>query len=373
MSISLIAFEHARRQRTLNIILWTVMIATALLGWFDIQFDTWVSVFTSLGTTIVCIPLIILNKRGRFSLAASLLSVAVLLVITANLYDGDGVRDPGILAYPLYIMIGTLLFGKRSAIYFTVGAAASLFLIVFLEIYEYIHPTVGPTRFSILFPMTILFLAAAIIIWVIMDNMEKTLERARESEAELRRNYDLTLEAWAKVLEYRDRETEGHSRRLVELSTRLGRALRLSEEQITQLRRGALIHDLGKLAIPDEILLKPHDLTGPEREIIQKHPAYARQMLSSIPFLRSSLDVPYCHHEQWDGHGYPQGLKGEEIPLLARIFSVVDTWDALRSERVYRPAWPVEEIRVYLKANAGIRYDPHIVEVFLGLPDMDSK
>ncbi len=373
MSISLIAFEHARRQRTLNIILWTILIATALLGWFDIQFGTWVSVFTSLGTAIICVPLLFLNKKGHFSLSASLLSIAVLLVITANLYDGDGVRDPGILAYPLYIMIGTLLFGKRSAVWFTAGAIASLALIVVMEIYKYIHPTIGPTRFSILIPMTILFSTAAIIVWVIMDNVEKTLERAKESDAELRKNYDLTLGAWAKVLEYRDRETEGHSRRLVELSTRLGHALDLGDEQINQLRRGALIHDLGKLAIPDEILLKPHELTELERQVIQKHPVYAKQMLSSIPFLQSSLDVPYCHHEQWDGHGYPQGLKGEEIPLLARIFSVVDTWDALRSERVYRPAWPVEDIYAYLKANAGTRYDPRIVEVFLGLEDTDMK
>jgi HD-GYP domain-containing protein (c-di-GMP phosphodiesterase class II) len=142
--------------------------------------------------------------------------------------------------------------------------------------------------------------------------------------------------------------------------------LGVSEEEIVQLQRGALLHDIGKLAIPDEILLKPAALDEDEKRIIQKHPLYAKQMLSGIPFLQPSICVAYSHHERWDGQGYPDGLKGEEIPMLARIFAVVDTWDALRSKRIYRPAWSVEEAVAYLKQNAGIRYDPHIVEVFLG-------
>jgi len=168
-------------------------------------------------------------------------------------------------------------------------------------------------------------------------------------------------------MEYRDRETEGHSRRLVELSTRLARALGISGEEIVQLQRGALLHDIGKLAIPDDILLKPAALNENEKRVIQKHPVYAKQMLAGIPFLQPSISVAYSHHEHWDGGGYPEGLKGEQIPMLARIFTVVDTWDALSAERVYRPAWPAEEIVSYLKQNAGIIYDPHIVEVFLGI------
>ncbi len=240
-------------------------------------------------------------------------------------------------------------------------------LIVYLETNKLIHPEIGPTNFGILVPMVVLLLAAAIIIWVIVDTIEKNLMRARSSETDLRRNYDLTLEAWAKVMEYRDRETEGHSRRLVELSTRLARSLGIGEEQILQLRRGALMHDIGKLAVPDEILLKPEALTEAERKIIQKHPIYAREMLAGIPFLQPSVEVAYSHHEQWDGKGYPEGLIGEQIPLLARVFAVVDSWDALRSDRVYRKAWSVEEVITYLKQNAGTKYDPHIVEIFLGM------
>lgn len=213
--------------------------------------------------------------------------------------------------------------------------------------------------------MVILLLAATAMIWIIVENIERDLERVEASEAELRKNYDLTLEAWAKVLEYRDRETEGHSRRLVELSTQLGQALGLSEEEIANLRRGALLHDIGKLAIPDQILLKPATLDESEREIIQNHPLIAKQMLAEISFLQPAISVAYSHHEQWDGQGYPERLKEKEIPLLARIFAVVDSWDALYSDRPYRQAWPVEEIRTYFKENAGIKFDPQIVEVFL--------
>src|SRR5271169_4407333 len=168
-------------------------------------------------------------------------------------------------------------------------------------------------------------------------------------------------------MEYRDRETEGHSRRLVELTTRLARALGIDEERTGQLRRGALLHDIGTLAIPDEILLKPAALAKKERMIIKKHPAYVREMLAGIPFLQPSVEVAYCHHEHWDGKGYPQGLKGEQIPLLARIFAVVDTWDALRSDRVYRKAWKVEKVITYLKKNAGTIYEPHIVEISIAI------
>lgn len=202
---------------------------------------------------------------------------------------------------------------------------------------------------------------------VVAGNLEGNLERIKKSEGELRKNYDLTLEAWAKVLEYRDRDTEGHSRRLVELSTRLARELDFSEEEIVYLRRGALLHDIGKLAIPDVILLKPGPFDADERKIMEQHPIYAKQMLSQVSFLQPSIDVVYSHHERWDGNGYPDGLKGDQIPLAARIFAVVDQWDALGSDRPYRKAWPVEKVLAYLRDNAGILYDPRIVEIFLTL------
>lgn len=359
------AYQRTQRQRTLAFIIWVVLIAALVLGTFDIQFRTWESVFSLYALALLCIPSLILNQKGKYRLAASMLSGVVLLVITVNLYNGDGVRDPGLMAYPIFIMVGTLLFGKRAAAYFAGGAIVSLAAIVGLEVFGVMHPHVGPTQFSILIPMVTLIGAAAGTVWVIVRNMERHLRRAIESETELSKNYDLTLEAWAKVMEYRDRETEGHSRRLVELGSRLAHALGLPEIEILQLQRGALLHDIGKLAIPDEILLKPGPLDDDELKIMHRHPVYAKQMLAGIPFLQPCVAVAYSHHERWDGQGYPQGLKGEEIPLSARLFAVIDTWDALNSERVYRGAWPVDQIKAYLQDNAGVRFDPHVVEVFL--------
>jgi HD domain-containing protein len=361
------AYERSQRSRTLGFIIWIALAAALILGTFDVQFKTWISVFALFGMALLCIPTLIINQRGNYILAAALLSFIVLVVITVNLYDGDGVRDPGLMAYPIFIMVGTLFFGKRAAPYFAGAAAASLAAIVLLEISGKMHPTVGPTKLSILIPMVTMLLAATSIVWVIIQNLEKYLNRAAQSEAELVKNYELTLEAWARVMEYRDRETEGHSRRLVELGTRLAVALGMSETEIVHLQRGALLHDIGKLAIPDEILLKPAALDQHEQKAMQKHPIYAKQMLAGIPFLEPSIPVAYSHHERWDGLGYPDGLKGENIPLAARLFAVVDTWDALGSERVYRPAWPPDQIAAYIKANAGVRFDPHIVQVFLGV------
>jgi len=286
-------------------------------------------------------------------------------VIGLNLYDGDGILDPtGILAYPICIICGSLLLGKRFVPLFLVGSIASLVTIVYLERAGYIHPTIHEARYSDLTPIIIVLLVTASIVWFIINNIEKNLERVKLTNAELYKNYSLTLEAWAKVLEYRDRETGGHSVRVTELSTRLARVLGCTEEEIEQLRSGAILHDIGKLAVPDNILLKPAKLDDTEIEIMQKHPLYGKQMISGVSFLEPSIPIVYCHHEHWNGQGYPQGLKGEQIPLLARIFTIIDCWDALNSDRPYRQAWSREKIVDYMKDNAGTIFDPRILEKF---------
>lgn len=359
--------ELNQRKRTLSIILWIVLIASFSIGVENLQYRTWNSIIALFILSFLCVPLLILNSRGYYFISALILSILVLNAINFNLYDGDGVQDSGIIAYPILIMVGTLFFGKRAAPFFAIASIASIAAIAYLQIQGIIQPIINPPNYVSLIPISILFLVSSVIVWVIVDNMEKNLARVRESELELIRNYDMTLEAWAKVLEYRDRETQDHSRRLVELSTKLARAAGCSEEQIMNLRRGALMHDIGKLAIPDEVLLKPDLLNANEKKIIEKHPVYAKQMLAGLPFLEPAISVAYSHHERWDGQGYPDRLEGDAIPLLARIFAVVDTWDALNSARVYRPAWPKDKIIVYLKENAGIRFDPHLVQVFIGI------
>ena len=367
MSNKLARYEKNQRIRTLSIMIWIILVASFSLGLLNIQYRTWPSVITLFSLAIFCFPLLWMNSKGYITISAFFLSFIVLMVININMWDGDGIRDSGLLAYPMFIMIGILFFGKRTAPLFTLAAIVSLITLVYLEIHGYIHPTIGATKFDILIPIIILLMVAATVTSVVAGNLDNNLERVKKSESELRNNYDLTLDAWAKVLEYRDQETEGHSRRLVELSTQLARALNCSEEEIVYLRRGALMHDIGKLAIPDDILLKPGALDDDERKVMEQHPIYAKQMLSQISFLQSSIDVVYSHHERWDGNGYPDGLKGEQIPLAARIFAVVDQWDALRSDRPYRKAWPIEKALAYLRDNTGSLYDPSIVDVFLTL------
>ena len=210
--------------------------------------------------------------------------------------------------------------------------------------------------------LTMLSSQAAIAI----DNMS-LFDRLQRTNIDLSLAYDTTLEGWSRALELRDQETQGHTNRVVELTMRLAHEMGLSDQEMVQLRRGALLHDIGKMGIPDNILLKPGKLVEYEWEIMRQHPTYAYELLAPINYLRPALEIPYCHHEHWDGSGYPRGLQGEQIPLAARIFTVIDIWDALRSERPYRGAWEESAVRSYLHDQAGKIFDPHIVEVFLNM------
>ncbi|MBI5303356.1 MAG: GAF domain-containing protein [Chloroflexi bacterium] len=185
--------------------------------------------------------------------------------------------------------------------------------------------------------------------------------------ADLQHAYDETIEGWARALDLRDRETEGHTRRVVEHTVTLARAMGVPETMLPHIRRGALLHDIGKVGIPDAILLKPGPLTNSEWETMRMHPSYAYALLSSIEYLSDALDIPYCHHEKWDGTGYPRGLRETEIPLAARIFAIVDVWDALCSNRPYRAAWPREKALNYIREQAGVYFDPAVVREFLRL------
>ncbi len=198
-------------------------------------------------------------------------------------------------------------------------------------------------------------------------------ESLQRSNSELTLAYDATIEGWSRALDLRDRETEGHTQRVVEMTVNLARLFGMNEAELVQVRWGALLHDIGKMGVPDEVLHKPGPLTAEEWEIMKKHPSFAYEMLSPIRYLRLALDIPYCHHEKWDGSGYPHGLKGAQIPLAARIFAVVDVWDALRSNRPYRMAWTEEKVRQHIFTLSGTHFDPQVVNVFMQLPDKIYK
>ncbi len=193
----------------------------------------------------------------------------------------------------------------------------------------------------------------------------KVLESLERSNQDLVLSYDAAIEGWSKALDLRDKETEGHSQRVSELGLELARRMDLSNAQLVSFRRGALLHDIGKMGVPDQILFKPDKLNEEEWTLMKKHPVFAYEMLLEISYLKDALDIPYSHHEHWDGSGYPLGLKGETIPLVARIFAVADVYDALTSDRPYRKAWAKEKAVVYIREQSGKLFDPKVVDVFL--------
>jgi HD-GYP domain-containing protein (c-di-GMP phosphodiesterase class II) len=206
--------------------------------------------------------------------------------------------------------------------------------------------------------------AFAALAAIAIDNAQ-LFNDLQNKNVELGLAYNATIEGWSRALDLRDKETEGHTQRVADLTYRLARSMGIRESELVQIHRGALLHDIGKMAIPDRILLKEGNLTPEEWEIMRMHPVYAYELLSPIAYLRPALDIPYCHHERWDGSGYPRGFKGEEIPLAARIFSVVDVWDALLSDRPYRSDWSTTEACRYIRENSGTHFDPDIVDAFM--------
>ncbi len=201
---------------------------------------------------------------------------------------------------------------------------------------------------------------------IAIDNAE-LFDNLQQSNIRLAMAYDATIEGWSRALDLRDRETEGHTRRVTEMTLQLAQAAGVREAELIHMRRGSLLHDIGKMAIPDAILLKPGAHNTEEWEIIRKHPTYAYELLSPIDFLHQALDIPYCHHEHWDGCGYPRGLKGDQIPIAARIFSVIDVYDALISDRPYRSGWERNKTIDYIRDQSGKLFDPRIVELFLNI------
>jgi putative nucleotidyltransferase with HDIG domain len=192
-------------------------------------------------------------------------------------------------------------------------------------------------------------------------------ENLQSSARELERAYDMTIEGWSRALDLRDKETEGHTLRVTEMAARLAAAFGFDEQELTRIRWGALLHDIGKMGVPDGILLKEGELTEAEWEVMQKHPTFAYELLSPIRHLGSAIDIPYCHHEKWDGTGYPRGLRGEKIPLPARIFAIVDAYDALTSDRPYRPAWSRQKTLAHIRALSGTHFDPQVVRSFVDM------
>lgn len=200
-----------------------------------------------------------------------------------------------------------------------------------------------------------------------LNRYRKLLDERRhleEAHQQLLLAYDKTIEGWSRAMDLRDKETEGHTQRVTQMSLKLAEAFGIHGEELLHIQRGALLHDMGKLGIPDAILLKPDKLDDAEWELMRQHPQMAYDMLYPIEYLHPALDIPYCHHEKWDGTGYPRGLKEEEIPLSARIFAIADVWDALTSDRPYREPWSEQKTLAYIRQQSGKHFDPRVVDAF---------
>ncbi len=300
------------------------------------------------------------------------LLTAIYLVGTVGLYFSSLSGDGRIIIFTFIILSAIFLEPFYGFLAFCIGMATMILVgwlqvtgIVVVPLARQVNSTDAGAWVSGISVFLSLSVAVLISVTYLLQVLGLNLKRSVEQAEELAQAYDVTLEGWARALELRDELTEGHTRRVTEMTLKLARLLKLSDADLVQIRRGAFLHDIGKMGIPDAILHKPGPLTDEERNIIEQHTQYAYDMLSKIPFLQDAIDIPYCHHEHWDGHGYPRGLKGERIPLFARIFAVVDVWDALTSDRPYRRAWKKAEARQYILDRAGTQFDPRMVEVFL--------
>ncbi len=350
------SIEQTQRARFLHFALFVSAGACILLGMMNMPGTTALDEFLFIvgGISLLCIPA---NRRGYYTPVALFFTGLLLALITYSLIAGVGLKDAGLMAYPIFIVLASYLFNKKAVLYTTLLSIGSI-------VFVYYHGEKGftpPARYSDkdqLKVILVLLPAVGFLFWVIVDNWEKITRRLRDT-------YDLTLAGWGQALEFRDHETQGHSQRVVETTIALAKQLGIHRHELDHIRRGALLHDIGKMAIPDAILLKNGGLSDAEWEIVKKHPVHARKMLENIPFLKPALDIPYSHHEWWDGTGYPEGLLKDAIPFAARIFAVVDVWDALISDRPYRPAWPEEKVLDYIRDQSGKQFDPQVVEAFL--------
>jgi len=319
--------------------------------------ETSVSAADQVGYVILLVSYAL--SRSRYYRAAALLMLVMFpMVVFANVLSGTSANVAASLAFlvPGYILASIFLAPRGVVAYGALVSAAVVLLPRFA-------PGVVPAGAAVLGTAA----AGLIVVALLAIAMRHRDSIERDHRVQLRRAYDHALEGWSRALELRDKETEGHSRRVTELSVQLARACGLDGELLEDVYRGALLHDIGKMAVPDHVLRKPGPLTDEEWTVMRRHTTVAAEMLAGVPFLEPALRVAESHHEHWDGTGYPRGLRGEDIPLLARIFTVVDVWDALLSHRPYRDAWPRDRVLAHLREQRGRQFDPAVVDRFLAL------
>ncbi len=300
------------------------------------------------------------NRKGKVQSTAYISITATILI--AALTSAPSYLEYILVIFALPIGISSFIIRPSSSFLFTLLTMLAFSISSFIYNHAWEYNLVA----------LLSLLALAFMTWVTAQQLENTLQKNSELLATLRKSnaniqdaYETTLEGWSHALDMRDKETEGHTQRVTELTLKIARAIGMGGEELVHIRRGALLHDIGKLGVPDYILHKPSQLTEEEMNIMKQHPRNAYGLIYPIQYLRPSTDIPYYHHEKWDGSGYPQGIKGKEIPLPARIFAIVDVYDALTNNRPYRKAWTKKQTLDYIKSESGKHFDPQLVDVFL--------
>lgn len=318
-----------------------------------------------------------INQISLFLLFSSWVFVLYLFLFLEN-----GLRAPAYsVMIAFLITYAGLLHGRLGAVVITTFTLLINMGIVGAEAQGYYLTTPHiPNAYWSLFGQLIFFSAIAFLVNRTVGNLSYSIVRIKKESDErlkaemevrslndqLEAAYDTTLLGWSQALELRDKETQGHSQRVTNLTLELSRVMGITgEKELQDIRYGALLHDIGKMGIPDNILRKNGTLTAEEFEIVKQHPVYAYELLKDIKYLKDAVVIPYLHHEKWDGSGYPLGLTGVEIPLAARIFAIADVWDALTSDRPYRKAMSFDEVRIYMQEQSGRHFDPEVVSVFL--------
>ncbi|MFN2144406.1 MAG: HD-GYP domain-containing protein [Anaerolineales bacterium] len=367
-------YEIIDRRRVALTLQGLILTASSLIGGLLLSQGFNTPGMILLGFSAVTIILIILNLRGNILASVAGLLWLFPVILSTLMIDGEGLHDPGMIGFGLYVIVAALLMGKR---FLPIAWAISSVMVGFIYLSEtfpffsWTEDIRYTSSFLDLVIVLVILTVGTAVFWIVMDIIEETVNKLIIGEHQIKEAYDLTLEGWSRALEMRDKETQGHSRRVTNLTLKIGERMGFSQEDLFHLRRGALLHDIGKMAVPDAILHKPGSLDEEEWEIIRQHPGYAYEMLKDIEFLIPALEIPLHHHEQWDGKGYPNGLAANQIPLSARIFAVVDNWDALLSNRPYRTAWNKADVINYLKQESGKKFDPEVVEIFLCLLEAD--
>lgn len=298
-------------------------------------------------------------KKGIVLLTASL---AISFVIIGSLALGDArYIEYLMIVFALPIGMSSFIIRPTSSFWFAGLTTAGYTISSLLTSYAWEY---NLTAVVALFALAFMTWATASQLEQTISQNDKLLDDLKKSNDEIQTAYQTTLEGWSRALEIRDRETQGHTKRVTDLTLQIARRMKFDDETLKHIHRGVLLHDIGKLGIPDEILRKPGPLTEKETQIMRLHPQIAHELLKPIDYLKPALNIPRYHHEKWDGSGYPHGMKGEEIPLEARIFAVVDVFDALTHNRVYRKAMKIEEAIEYIRSESGKHFDPAVVEVF---------